>query len=191
MVVQISGPFDILMNQPLKPCLQLLKAPGLLKPADFFCLYVTVGNLDADGFQLILGAVKPAVAQSLCQVDRIRFFQPGYIHIDALNLINGDSGRLGDDSVRSSLHQDIKHVLLYLMPQHHFGTVGGSHTFLNLPVQPAAGLHGLLLGPCRPPVVQIPASHYKLHQVPHRNAYLGLRMIPQLFLPPLSTPYMI
>ena len=99
------------MDQSLKPLGQVLKAPLLPKPPDLLRFYVAVGDLDPNGIQIMVMAVKITVTQCLGQMDRVRLLQPVYIHINTFNFIDHSAGRFRNDPIRPSLHQDLEHIL--------------------------------------------------------------------------------
>ena len=108
MVVEIAGPFQILVNQTLKPLFQLLGRKILAEPADLFRLHGAVGNLDPHGRFPVIPGVKAGVAFRLGQVERVRFNQPVHVHINALDLIDHPASGLFQNPVRPALHQDLK-----------------------------------------------------------------------------------
>ena len=88
-MVQVVGPFHILMNQSPKPGFQLLKAFFHLKALNLFRFNIAVGQLHHGSAQLMVAAVKIAITHGLSHVHLDGLIQIIKIHIDAFDLIDG------------------------------------------------------------------------------------------------------
>ena len=93
-----------------------------------------------------------------------------YILIDPLDLV--DDGVLPffqKDSVCPSFDHKRVFLILVFDFQRNLRMIRGSHPALELPMDPAALLHGLLRGRPPPAIVNISGAQNKLHQIPHGN----------------------
>ena len=114
-MVQIPGPFYILMDQSFKPVLHFLSGFNLLKPTDLLRLNIAVGKLNPNFFQIMVNGIYSSIAKRLSHMDRIRLLQPSRIHINTFDLINGHSAGLCDDPIGPSLNEKLKRILFYCM----------------------------------------------------------------------------
>ena len=103
------------MDQSGKPVFQLLKAFLRLETLDLFRLDIAVGQLHHGPGQLMIEAVEIAVAHGLSHVDLDGFVQIIEIHVDALDLVDGDTRWLLNNAVGPALHQDLKLLFLHQM----------------------------------------------------------------------------
>ena len=63
----------------------------------------------------MIAAIEIAIAQSLGHMHRLRLLQPFQIHINALYFINSNAGSFHNNTVSSSLHQNLKAIHLNLV----------------------------------------------------------------------------
>ena len=171
MAVLVSGPFKIFPDHALKPLAKL--RPGILaaKPLDLLRFQTAVGELDPALLQLMIAAVKIAVAHRLRQMEGKGFRKPGHIRVHSFDLINIPLAVLLKDPVSPSLHQKRQPLLglRLLMAQKNLRLIPDSHPLLDLPVDPAARQHRILLRAAKAPVVQIPGPKNKFYKIPDGN----------------------
>ena len=165
-----GSPLFIFFYHPAKPFLQFRKRKFLPEPFDLFRLQIGIGHLDTDALQFMTQRIDVSIALRLCQMYRHRLCQEFQAAENALDLVNGHAVLFLDDTVCPALHGDGKLTAGISGSQKHFRLIGRSHLSLNLTVEPAAHLHGLLVGHGSSSVINIPGAKNKLYQIAHRDA---------------------
>ena len=164
-----GSPLFIFFYHPAKPFLQFRKRKFLPEPFDLFRLQIGIGHLDTDALQFMTQRIDVSIALRLRQMYRHRLCQEFQAAENALDLVNGHAVLFLDDTVCPALHGDGKLTAGISGSQKHFRLIGRPHLSLNLTVEPAAHLHGLLVGHGSSSVINIPGAKNKLHQIAHRD----------------------
>ena len=164
-------PFPIGFHHILKPSLQPEKRKCFLKPADFFCIQITVGQLHGNLIQSVLQCINIRITHRLCLVHKNRFLKTCHIGIHAFDFINGHTICICNNTISPAFQ--CQHILLlrHFQFQRNLCSIFHSHSSLDFTVHPAAFLHSLFLCTFSNTIVNISGTKNKFHQISHGNPY--------------------